>query len=151
MLAYLNRLHLISPLEKEALLKAGGVNSELDKDAMISIEKDTGEVSCYSDRKLVFGVDSESDNKDAMIPGLNSALLLIEKDTGGVTCYFARNFNGSGKPMVIAMSIKHDTLVKELLPVSLRFQDLALSPEHASRLEEDESSRRETLRLLYTM
>ncbi|KAK9734191.1 hypothetical protein RND81_04G121600 [Saponaria officinalis] len=88
MLAYLIRLHLISPFKREALLKAGGVNPDSDKDAIISalsstllsIEKDT----CYFDdtgKPIVVGVNSDSD-KDAMISALNSALISIEKDTG---------------------------------------------------------------------
>ncbi|KAK9690113.1 hypothetical protein RND81_09G105900 [Saponaria officinalis] len=118
MLAYLIRLHLISPFEREALLKAGGVNPDSDKDAIISalsstllsIEKDTGRVTCYFDdsgKPILFGVNSDSD-KDAMISALNSALISIEKDTGGVSRYYARKFTGTGRPIVFGIIPESD-------------------------------------------
>ncbi|KAK9740110.1 hypothetical protein RND81_03G012100 [Saponaria officinalis] len=96
---HLKRKRLLSPFEKNALLKVG---------------------------------KEDDDEDEILISALNSALL----------CLLVDNLNGKDKARVYAMSIQPDKLIYELLPVSLHLQDLALSSDKFSDMEEEEEQRR---------
>ncbi|KAK9740117.1 hypothetical protein RND81_03G012700 [Saponaria officinalis] len=98
-----------------------------------------------SEKSALLQVGKDDDDEDEiLISALNSALLSIEADTEAVKCLPVDfdNLNGKDKKRVYAMSIQPDKLIYELLPVSLHLQDLALSPDKFSDVEEEEEQRR---------
>ncbi|KAK9742093.1 hypothetical protein RND81_03G148000 [Saponaria officinalis] len=102
--------------------------------------KDDHLLSPFEKRALleVSEEDEDEDEDETLISALNSALLSIEADTKAVKCWLVDNLNGEYKERVFVMSVQPDKLVNELLSISLHLEDLALSPDKLSNMEEQE-------------